>query len=179
VFLKEQLAGDEIDPKNDTLLVASGFNRLGPLRKNAGNQDVASSRTEVLTEMANIVGAGMLGMTMGCARCHDHKFDPIRQSDYYRLQGYFAQTQANDVIIASAEEQAKYKATMEPLENEMKKLRFAMRKASEEDKGKILTRLEEIDGQIPLPLTARRRCRWRRRSRGCGWRSGLRRRRIR
>ena len=154
VFLKEQLAGDEIDPKNDTLLVASGFNRLGPLRKNAGNQDVASSRTEVLTEMANIVGAGMLGMTMGCARCHDHKFDPIRQSDYYRLQGYFAQTQANDVIIASAEEQAKYKATMEPLENEMKKLRFAMRKASEEDKGKILTRLEEIDGQIPLPLTA-------------------------
>ncbi len=154
VFLKEQLAGDEIDPKNDTLLVASGFNRLGPLRKNAGNQDVASSRTEVLTEMANIVGAGMLGMTMGCARCHDHKFDPIRQSDYYRLQGYFAQTQANDVIIASAEEQAKYKATMEPLENEMRKLRFSMRKASEEDKGKILTRLEEIDGQIPLPLTA-------------------------
>jgi hypothetical protein len=154
VFLTEQLAGDEIDPKNDTLLVASGFNRLGPLRKNAGNQDVASSRTEVLTEMANIVGAGMLGMTMGCARCHDHKFDPIRQSDYYRLQGYFAQTHANDVVIATPEEQAKYKATMEPLENEMKKLRFAMRRASEEDKGKILTRLEEIDGQIPLPLTA-------------------------
>ena len=154
LFLKEQLAGDEMDPKNDTLLVASGFNRLGPLRKNAGNQDVASSRTEVLTEMANIVGAGMLGMTMGCARCHDHKFDPIRQSDYYRLQGYFAQTHANDVIVATAEEQAKYKATMEPLENEMRKLRMAMRKASEEDKGKILTRLEEIDGQIPPPLTA-------------------------
>lgn len=154
VFLKEQLAGDEIDPKNDTLLVASGFNRLGPLRKNAGNQDVASSRTEVLTEMANIVGAGMLGMTMGCARCHDHKFDPIRQSDYYRLQGYFAQTHANDVVIATPEEQAKYKATMEPLETEMKKLRLSMRKATEEEKGKILTRLEEIDGQIPLPLTA-------------------------
>jgi hypothetical protein len=154
VFLKEQLAGDEMDPKNDTLLVASGFNRLGPLRKNAGNQDVASSRTEVLTEMANIVGAGMLGMTMGCARCHDHKFDPIRQSDYYRLQGYFAQTHANDVVIATPEEQAKYKATMEPLENEMKKLRFSMRKATEEEKGKILNRLEEIDGQIPPPLTA-------------------------
>ena len=154
VFLKEQLAGDEIDSKNDTLLVASGFNRLGPLRKNAGNQDVASSRTEVLTEMANIVGAGMLGMTMGCARCHDHKFDPIRQSDYYRLQGYFAQTHANDVVIATPEEQAKYKATMEPLETEMKKLRLSMRKATEEEKGKILTRLEEIDGQIPLPLTA-------------------------
>jgi len=153
-FLKEQLAGDEIDPKNDTLLVASGFNRLGPLRKNQGNQDVASSRTEVLTEMANIVGAGFLGMTMGCARCHDHKFDPIRQSDYYRLQGYFAQTKENDVIVATPEEQAKHKTVMEPLESEMRKLRFSMRRASEEDKGKILTRLEEIDGQIPPPLTA-------------------------
>lgn len=153
-FLKEQLAGDEIDPKNDTLLVASGFNRLGPLRKNAGNQDVASSRTEVLTEMANIVGASMLGMTMGCARCHDHKFDPIRQSDYYRLQGYFAQTHANDIVVASAEEQAKYKETMGPLEAEMRKLRFAMRKATEEEKGKILTRLEEIDEQIPSPPAA-------------------------
>lgn len=153
-FLKEQLAGDEMDPKNDTYLVASGFNRLGPLRKNAGNQDVASSRTEVLTEMANIVGASMLGMTMGCARCHDHKFDPIRQSDYYRLQGYFAQTHANDIVVASPEEQAKYKETMAPLEAEMRKLRFAMRRASEEEKGKILSRLEEIDEQIPSPPAA-------------------------
>ena len=153
-FLKEQLAGDEIDPKNDTLLVASGFNRLGPLRKNAGNQDVASSRTEVLTEMANIVGASMLGMTMGCARCHDHKFDPIRQSDYYRLQGYFAQTHANDIVVASPEEQARYKETMAPLEAEMRSLRMAMRRASEEEKGKILTRLEEIDERIPSPPAA-------------------------
>jgi hypothetical protein len=154
VFLKEQLAGDEMDPKNDLLLVASGFNRLGPLRKNAGNQEVASSRTEVLTEMTNIVGAAMLGMTMGCARCHDHKFDPIKQSDYYRLQGYFAQTHPNDIVVATPEEQARYKATMEPIETEMRKLRFAMRRASEEEKGKMLTRLEELDGQIPPPLTA-------------------------
>ena len=44
-------------PKNQAMLVASGFNRLGPLRKNAGNQDVASSQNEVLTEMTNIIGA--------------------------------------------------------------------------------------------------------------------------
>src|SRR5262249_53599026 len=84
-FVKEQLAGDEMDASNETYLIASGFNRLGTLRKNAGNQDVASSRNEVLTEMTNIVGAAYLGLTVGCARCHDHKFDPIRQSDYYRL----------------------------------------------------------------------------------------------
>src|SRR5258706_1720886 len=89
-FVKEQLAGDEIDAANETYLIASGFNRLGTLRKNAGNQDVASSRNEVLTEMTNIVGAAFLGLTAGCARCHSHKFDPIPQSDYYRLQGHFA-----------------------------------------------------------------------------------------
>ena len=153
-FIKEQLAGDEMAPQSDTLLVASGFNRLGPLRKNAGNQEVASSRTEVLTEMTNIVGASILGVTVGCARCHDHKFDPFRQSDYYRLQGYFAQTQSKDVIIASPEEQAKYKATMEPIEGEMRKLRFAMRRATEEEKGKIQLRLEELDEKMPAPMTA-------------------------
>ena len=154
LFLKEQLAGDEMEPKSDLLLVASGFNRLGPLRKNAGNQEVASSRTEVLTEMTNIIGASMLGVTVGCARCHDHKFDPFRQSDYYRLQGYFAQTQATDVIIASPEEQANYKNTVEPLEAEMRKLRSSMRRASEEEKGKIQTRLEELDEKMPAPMTA-------------------------
>jgi hypothetical protein len=153
-FIKEQLAGDEIDPKDDTLLIASGFNRLGPLRKNAGNQEVASSRTEVLTEMTNIVGAAMLGVTLGCARCHDHKFDPIRHSDYYRMQGYFAQTHSNDVIVATPEEQAAWKAKVEPLEREMRRLRFAMRRASEEEKGKLETELESLDEKMPLPLTA-------------------------
>ena len=148
-FVKEQLAGDEMEPRTDDLLVASGFNRLGPLRKNAGNQEVASSRTEVLTEMTNIVGASILGVTVGCARCHDHKFDPFRQSDYYRLQGFFAQTHSNDIVIASPEEQAKYKAKMTPIESEMRKLRGSMRRATEEEKGKIQIRLEELDEKMP------------------------------
>ena len=109
-FLTEQLAGDEIAPKEDETLIAAGFNRLGPLRKNAGNQEVASSRNEVLTEMTNVVGSALLGVTLGCARCHDHKFDPIRQSDYYRMQAYFAAAQPNDIPRASAEEQAAWKA---------------------------------------------------------------------
>src|SRR2546430_1909345 len=104
-FVKEQLAGDEMDAANETYLIASGFNRLGTVRKNAGNQDVASSRNEVLTEMTNIVGAGLLGVTVGCARCHDHKFDPFRQSDYYRLQAHFAQTDVNDIVLATPEAQ--------------------------------------------------------------------------
>ena len=64
-FVTEQLAGDEIAPKEDETLIAAGFNRLGPLRKNAGNQEVASSRNEVLTEMTNIVGCGVPGRHRG------------------------------------------------------------------------------------------------------------------
>src|SRR5215472_8832082 len=108
-FLREQLAGDEISRTDEEDRIAAGFNRLGPLRKNAGNQEVASSRTEVLMEMTNIVGSALIGLTLGCARCHDHKFDPIRHSDYYRMQAFFAATQPDDVQLGSTEEQAAYK----------------------------------------------------------------------
>jgi hypothetical protein len=153
-FVKEQLAGDEMDSGNETFMVASGFNRLGPLRKNAGNQNVASSRNEVLTEMTNVVGAAFLGVTVGCARCHDHKFDPFRQSDYYRLQGFFAQTRPNDLMRATKEEQAAWHATVDPLEQQIRQLQMKMRRAPEEEKGKLQTELDAIDEKMPLPLTA-------------------------
>ena len=151
-FVKEQLAGDEMDPSNKTYLVASGFNRLGPLRKNAGNQDVASSHNEVLTEMTNIVGAAFLGVTVGCARCHDHKFDPFRQSDYYRLQAHFAQLQPSDIVLASKEEQETWKAKAQPVENERRRLQGAMRRAPEAEKAKLEADLEALDDKMPPPL---------------------------
>jgi len=110
-FVLEQIAGDELashqpeasardantDPSTTNSsfepLVAAGFHRLGPVRRNAGNTDVAFSRNEVLTEVTDAVGATFLGLTIGCARCHDHMFDAIRQRDYYRLQAFFAATQ--------------------------------------------------------------------------------------
>src|SRR5436305_2325297 len=136
-FIKEQLAGDEIDPNNETLLVASGFNRLGPLRKNAGNQNVASSRNEVLTEMTNIVGAAFLGVTVGCSRCHDHKFDPFRQSDYYRLQAHFAQAQPADIVQATDEEQEAWKAKSQPIQQQIRQLQSQLRKAPDGEKAKL------------------------------------------
>jgi hypothetical protein len=153
-FVKEQLAGDEIDPSNQTNLVASGFNRLGPLRKNAGNQDVASSQNEVLTEMTNIVGAAYLGVTVGCARCHDHKFDPIRQSDYYRLQAHFAQTQPADIVMASNPEQEAWKAASEPIQQQMRQLQARLRRAPDGEKAAIEMQLEELDMKMPPPLSS-------------------------
>jgi len=153
-FLLEQLAGDEIAPQEDEDLIAAGFNRLGPLRKNAGNQEVASSRNEVLTEMTNIVGSALLGVTLGCARCHDHKFDPFRQSDYYRLQAYFAAVHDRDVPKFTPEEQAGWKAQAEPVEREMKQLRQAMKHAKDEERAEFEKKLEDLEDRMPPPLPA-------------------------
>ncbi len=153
-FIREQLAGDELNPADEASLVASGFNRLGPLRKNAGNQDVASSQNEVLTEMTNIVGAAFLGLTVGCARCHDHKFDPIRQSDYYRLQAHFAQTRPNDIVMASREEQDAWKAKAEPMQQEIRRLQAQLRRAPDGEKARIEMQLDELDQKLPPPLAS-------------------------
>ena len=139
-FVTEQLAGDEIAPKEDETLIAAGFNRLGPLRKNAGNQEVASSRNEVLTEMTNVVGAALLGVTVGCARCHDHKFDPIRQSDYYRMQAYFGTTHEQDVARATPAEEAAWKAKAEPVQDEIKAVRGADVRAARQERRRSRSR---------------------------------------
>lgn len=162
-FVTEQLAGDEMNAEEpeeeDEALIASGFNRLGPLRKNAGNQEVASSRNEVLTEMTNAVGAALLGVTVGCARCHDHKFDPIRQSDYYRIQAYFAATHERDLVKASPEQQAARKAAIEPIEKEIKQINASLKglqdktDAASIDQGESLKkRLQALQDQMPAPL---------------------------
>ena len=152
-FVEEQLAGDEIASKEDETLIAAGFNRLGPLRKNAGNQMVASSRNEQLTEMTNIVGAGLLGVTLGCSRCHDHKFDPFRQSDYYRMQAFFAATEADDLVKASAEEQKAWKAKAAPIQAEMGRL---IKEIAKHKDGAGVTdlqkQLEEKEDELPEPL---------------------------
>jgi hypothetical protein len=114
-FITEQLAGDRLPEGCDAraraeALVASGFNRCGPVHLVGGNTDPEVNRNEVLTEMTNAVGSAFLGLTLGCARCHDHKFDPISQRDYYRLQAFFAPTQPKEVDLATPAEHAAYAA---------------------------------------------------------------------
>ena len=153
-FVMEQLAGDEMDSKAEWLRVASGLQRMGPLRKNAGNQEVASSRSEVLTEMTNIVGAAFLGVTIGCARCHDHKFDAFRQSDYYRIQAYFAATHEKDITLSPEAEQVAWKEKAKVTEAEIKQIKAAMRGKKGDELAAYEKQLEEATNKLPAPLPA-------------------------
>jgi hypothetical protein len=150
-FLREQLAGDEIDPKDEEMLVAAGFHRLGGFRKNAGNQDAAYNRNEVLVEMTNVIGSGMLGITLGCARCHDHKFDPIRQRDYYRIQAFFATTFQKDLPRYTPEQQAEWKKKTDPLEAELKALRAKL-KPGAPDSAALVQQIAQMESELPPPL---------------------------
>jgi hypothetical protein len=112
-FLIEQLAGDQLakglDPKqNPESFIASGFNRCGPIHLVSGNTDPEVNRQEVLTEMTSALGSTFLGLTIGCARCHDHKFDPISQKEYYQLQAFFVAVKPKEIDIASSDEQNRY-----------------------------------------------------------------------
>jgi hypothetical protein len=86
-FVKEQIAGDELYPNDADALVATGFLRHYPDEYNAVNCE--QRRQEILNDITDTVGAAFLGVTLGCARCHDHKTDPIPTEDYYRLQAAF------------------------------------------------------------------------------------------
>jgi len=101
-FVQEQIAGDEMFPGSPSALVATGFNRHYPDESNARN--ILQRRQELLNDVTDTVGSAFMAMTVGCARCHDHKFDPILHKDYYRLQAFFANTRAEDnLVLASAE----------------------------------------------------------------------------
>ena len=121
-FVTDQIAGDEISPNNTERQIAAGFHRLGPVRRNAGNQAVAFSRNEVLTEMTDAVGMVFLGLTVGCARCHDHRFDDFPQADYYRLQAFLAATQEHNLVLADKATQADWQTRTEKIEAEIKQL---------------------------------------------------------
>ena len=84
-FLREQIAGDELDHVTDETRIATGFLRAGP-RVNFREKDNPERRHDYLDDVLATIGRGVLGMTVHCARCHDHKFDPILQKDYYSMQ---------------------------------------------------------------------------------------------
>lgn len=93
-FFRAQLAGDEMQSGAEGA-VAMSFFRLGPYE--ADNMTPQNRRQDYLNEVTSAVGSAFLGLTVGCARCHDHRFDPIPQSDFYRLQAFFTPLQRKTI----------------------------------------------------------------------------------
>ncbi len=103
-FVRQQLAGDELEPENVDAIVATGYLRLYPEESNASNFKLC--RQNILDDVTEVTGLALMGMTFGCAKCHDHKFDPILQADFYELESFFAPLlPRNGVPIASDEEE--------------------------------------------------------------------------
>jgi hypothetical protein len=115
-FVALQLAGDEVAEGDVQGLVATGFGRCGPREVVSGNIDPKVRRQSELTEVTGTVGSVFLGLTVGCARCHDHKFDAFPTTDYYRLQAFFAGAEFLERPIASKHEEVNYAAAMKAID---------------------------------------------------------------
>jgi hypothetical protein len=148
-FLTEQLAGDELAPGDREAETAAVFHRLGTVRRNAGNPEIALSRNEVLTERTDIIGSAILGLTVGCARCHDHKIDPIPQRDYYRLQAYFAGTQEHDILLVPAEEKKAFEDKTAAVNGALRTLRKQADEAIGEEKTKLKQEIARLEDTLP------------------------------
>lgn len=119
-FLREQIAGDETRPNDRDALIATGYLACGP-------QDIVENnvrtRANELDDLVSTTGSVVLGLTVGCARCHDHKYDPIKQTDYYRLSAIFAPTERRDIDVPAPLERAAIDAHNAPVTKELTTLR--------------------------------------------------------
>lgn len=138
-FVQEQIAGDELWPGDPDAQIATAFNRHYADESNARN--LMQRRQEILNDITDTVGFVFIGMSYACARCHDHKFEPILQSDYYRLQAFFANTAAKDDVILTSDHEVKgyreqlaiWEETTRDIREQMETIEAPKRKALEGD----------------------------------------------
>src|SRR5262245_37669556 len=116
-FLGEQLAGDEINSDDPECLTATGYLCHGIYEYN--QRDARTQWSDMLNEVTDVTGDVVLGLGMGCARCHDHKYDPILQKDYFRLRAFFEPLMFHDDRpLATAQQQAVYRDKLAKWEKE-------------------------------------------------------------
>lgn len=110
-FVKLQIAGDELEPDNPLAMMATGYLGAGVHATQITASQVEKERYDELDDMTQTLGTSLLGLTIGCARCHDHKFDPIKQYDYYRILSTFTTTVRSEIELnLNPQEYARAKA---------------------------------------------------------------------
>ncbi|MEZ6143268.1 MAG: DUF1549 and DUF1553 domain-containing protein, partial [Zavarzinella sp.] len=123
-FTIEQLAGDLLPNATQSQLIATGFHR-NTLRNEEGGVDQEQFRVEAIVDRVNTTGTVWLGLTIGCCQCHDHKFDPISQREYYQFYAFFNQCDEPNLAVETAETRAakkKIQTAIQALEHELKYL---------------------------------------------------------
>ncbi len=160
-FISQQLAGDELEPENPDALIATGMNRLYPEETQASN--FKQARQDILDEVTEVTGFAFMGLTMGCAKCHDHKFDEIKQTDFYRLQAFFTPMLPRDDLAAvSRSEQRAYAKQFSEWEQATQSLRAEMDALCKETAAKLREEaLGPLDKETQLALatpTEQRTC---------------------
>ncbi len=150
-FLAEQLAGDllpaDSEAQRHEQLIATGFLSIGP--KVLAEVDQAKMRMDIVDEQLDTIGRAFLGLTLGCARCHDHKFDPIDAADYYGLAGILKSTKTMDTYtkVAKWHENELSSATLTAMRAEYESQLAAKKRAVEEF-------ITEADKQVREKLAA-------------------------
>ncbi|MCI0745142.1 MAG: DUF1553 domain-containing protein [Verrucomicrobia subdivision 3 bacterium] len=159
LFVKEQLAGDELWPGKPEAMVATSFLRHWIYEYN--NRDVKGQWNTILNDLTDTTGDLFLGLGMQCARCHDHKFDPILQRDYFRLQAFFAPIlPRDDLPLATPEELKAYNEKLRVWEEATAEIRReldAMEKPHLEaaGEGAIKKFPEDIQEMVRKPAASR------------------------
>jgi hypothetical protein len=149
-FIVEQIAGDLLPPSEDAEVQRERYTALGYLALGAkllAEPDKQKMVLDIADEQLDTVGKGLLGLTMGCARCHDHKFDPIPTKDYYSLLGIFTSTRTMDnlntvaktferKLVAEQPGDADKRKKLETVRKDLRKLEAQFGKTPEKDKEK-------------------------------------------
>lgn len=124
-FVREQLAADELAPNDPERVAATGFLRNGVYEWN--QRDAEMQRELMINEITNVTGEVFLGMGIGCAQCHDHKFDPILQRDYFSMQAFLSSVYwPDDRYYATTEEIAEYERKLAVWEEKTADIRSEM-----------------------------------------------------
>jgi len=152
-FICEHLAGDVVGAGDPDVMIGSAFLVSGPY-DDVGNQDPAQAaqiRANTLDEIIRATGEAFLGMTVGCARCHNHKFDPIKQADYYRLYATFAGIRHGRAVWATPEQKQARAAALRPLEQRKQQLTQTLSEQRETILSRARERLADYEADWPRP----------------------------
>jgi len=142
-FVREQIAGDEIAPDDPSANIATGYLRM-VLDNNIKDE---RTRMDELDDNVSTTTLTFLGMTVGCARCHNHKFDPIPQKDYYQMQAVFFSTKERDYPLVEQAVVVEYDAAMEAIDEQIAPLKKEAAQLEKPYRDNVFEqRLDELPG---------------------------------